>query len=80
MTGSSFFSRASAVRLRPNWSRIWELPLSSAVVVADAEPVPAAAGVPDADSDLPCGPWYPESNWITCWRTRLKSAPNLTRT
>ena len=27
-TGSSFLSRASCVRLRPNWSRIWLPPLS----------------------------------------------------
>ena len=30
MTGSSLRSRASCVKLRPNWSRIWLLPLSEA--------------------------------------------------
>ena len=25
-------------------------------------------------------PWYPCSSWITCWRTRFRSAPSLTST
>ena len=39
---------------------------------------------PDPDDgvgwSLPCGPWYPDRSWMTCWRTLDRSAPSLTRT
>ena len=44
MTGSSLFSRASCVRLRPNWSRIWLLPLSLAGSSLVEPPTLAPAG------------------------------------
>jgi hypothetical protein len=25
-------------------------------------------------------PWYPRRSWITCWRTRFRSAPSLAST
>ena len=69
MTGSSLPSRAACVRLRPNWSRTSELEGAS-----DDEP-PVAE--PDAADSLP---WKPLSSWMTCWRTRLRSAPSFWRT
>ena len=34
-------------------------------------------GAPAVSASLPWKPW---TSWITCWRTRLRSAPSLTRT
>ena len=53
MTGSSFFSRASWVRLRPNWSSIWLMPLSLGVVLARAADV--GAGRPCSARPLGAG-------------------------
>ena len=55
MTGSSFFSRASWVRLRPNWSRIWLMPLSVAGRPSWTRRRWRRAGGPP--SDRPAGPW-----------------------
>ena len=41
------------------------------------------AGAPGSGtSDAPTDslPWYPERSWMTCWRTRGRSAPRLWRT
>ena len=43
---------------------------------ASCEGAPSGA-VPAAAVSLP---WKPESSWMTCWRTRLRSAPSLTST
>ena len=69
MTGSSLDSRASWVRLRPNWSSTSEDDGASAPEADDEAP-------DDADSL----PWKPESSWMTCWRTRLRSAPSFCST
>ena len=70
MTGSSLRSRASWVRFRPNWSSTGE-PLGASWAPAG----PAPAGAPS----WPPGDW-PDRSWITCWRTRGRSAPRLTST
>jgi hypothetical protein len=44
MTGSSFFSRASTVRLRPNWS-------------STREPLGAASPLGPAPAPAPFSPW-----------------------
>jgi hypothetical protein len=62
ITGSSFVSRASWVRFRPNWSRTVD-PWGVAS--------PGAASLP---------PVYPDRSWMTCWRTRFRSAPSFCRT
>ena len=49
MTGSSLRSRASWVKLRPNWSRIWLLPLSLAGSSL-VDPPTLAPAVPDEDA------------------------------
>ena len=67
-TGSSLPSRACWVRLRPNWSSTSDDEGASA---------PLPAGAPEAGLSLP---WKPDSSWITCWRTRLRSAPSFCST
>ena len=53
MTGSSFLSRASAVRLRPNWSSTAE----PACPDSFSDVLPPPPEVAPADSLPPCGPW-----------------------
>ena len=57
MTGSSLRSRASWVKLRPNWSRIWLLPLSLAGSSLVEPPTLAPAVEPVPPSVRPAGPW-----------------------
>ena len=66
MTGSSLFSRAACVRLRPNWSR----------TIEDDGVLPVS-GAPDVAASLP---WKPLSSCRTWLRTRFRSAPSLTST
>ena len=67
MTGSSLPSRASWVRLRPNWSSTGE---------PEGLSPEAAPWLAPTDSL----PWLPDMSWMTCWRTRPRSAPRLTST
>ena len=69
MTGSSLPSRADWVRFWPNWSSTSE--------DDGASPLPLLEDEPDAADSLP---WKPESSWMTCWRTRLRSAPSFCST
>ena len=73
ITGSRPLSLASLVRLRPNWSSTSD----PEALLSPLPPGEVVAFSPDPD---PWGPPNPDRSWITCWRTRDKSAPSLTST